>query len=92
MRRAVVQPRLAEPAGRALEEHRAAALWGGETAASAWSTRYGEVFDANLGDVEDEALPMLSGPDGAAARMLAMHARLVPLFGQAFDSTRASRR
>jgi cell division protein FtsQ len=28
---------------------------------------YGEVFEANLGDVEDDSLPTLSGPDGSSA-------------------------
>jgi cell division protein FtsQ len=34
------------------------------------------VFEANVGDVEDETLPTLEGPDGSAARVLAMHDKL----------------
>jgi cell division protein FtsQ len=36
------------------------------------------VFEANLGDVEDDALPKLSGPAGSAARVLAMWRALAP--------------
>jgi cell division protein FtsQ len=72
-----------------LEEHRAVAQWqdaqGGERLVNA----YGEVFDANLGDVEDDALPRFAGPDGSAARMLAMHGRLQPLLAAAFVAERA---
>ena len=63
-----------------LEEHRAAAYWEGKVkGASADSdsveesllvNSFGEVFQANLGDVEDEVLPVLSGPQGTATRML----------------------
>ena len=36
----------------------------------------GEVFDANVGDVEDDELPTLSGPEGSAAQMLKLYRRL----------------
>lgn len=66
-----------------LEEHRAMALWSG--AASDSNDRlvnsFGEVFDANLGDVEDDALPTLRGPEGRSAQMFAMFNRLVPVLG-----------
>jgi cell division protein FtsQ len=58
-----------------LEEHRAAALWGGDGGDQLVNT-YGEVFQANPGDVEDDDLPQLQGPDGSAARMLALQAQL----------------
>ena len=41
---------------------------------------YGEVFEANVGDVEDDPLPRLAGPDGSAAQMLALYRRLQPAF------------
>ena len=75
-----------------LEEHKPVALWSepdadasADTDAAAASAdqivnTYGEVFEANLGDVEDDALPLLRGPQGAAPHMLAMHARLQPMF------------
>ena len=38
------------------------------------------VFEANVGDVEEERLPHFSGPDGSSAQMLALYLRLQPLF------------
>jgi cell division protein FtsQ len=68
-----------------LEEHRPVALWAdpGRTdpASDKLVNSHGEVFEANLGDVEDEALPTLRGPEGGAPHMLAMLGRLQPLFG-----------
>ncbi len=61
-----------------LEEHRAAARWGGDDGDRFVNT-YGEVFQANPGDVEDHALPVLQGPEGSAGRMLGVHARLAPV-------------
>ncbi len=63
-----------------LEEHRAAALWeGGSDAADKLVNSFGEVFEANLGDVEDDALPTLRGPEAAAAQMLTLLRRLEPV-------------
>ena len=71
-----------------LEEHRAAAYWearseGADAASEASTERalvnsFGEVFQANLGDVEDEELPVLAGPAHAAAAMLQMWRALTP--------------
>ena len=67
-----------------LEEHRPAALWVGaakaEEATDKMVNSFGEVFEANLGDVEDDALPTLRGPEGSSARMLSMVQRLQPEF------------
>ena len=60
-----------------LEEHRPVALWGGgEPGSEKLVNSFGEVFEANVGDVEDETLPTLEGPDGSASRVLAMHDKL----------------
>ena len=63
-----------------LEEHRAAALWRGPDDKDSGNERLvntrGEVFEANLGDVEDEGLITLAGPEGSAAQMLALQRRL----------------
>lgn len=59
-----------------LVEHEAAALWGADDGNDRLVNTFGEVFEANVGDVEDERLPRLEGPDGSAARMLALHRRL----------------
>ena len=67
-----------------LEEHRPAALWVGAANAGEATDKmvnsFGEVFEANLGDVEDDALPTLRGPEGSSARMLSMVGRLQPEF------------
>ena len=67
-----------------LEEHRAVALWANsnraDEAADKLVNSFGEVFEANLGDVEDDALPTLRGPEGSSARMLALLGRLQPEF------------
>jgi cell division protein FtsQ len=63
-----------------LEEHRAAAFWQGQGGKYSGNDRlvndHGEVFEANLGDVEDEGLVTLAGPEGSARAMLAMWQRL----------------
>ena len=61
-----------------VEEHRAAALWG--SGSDQLVNTQGEVFAVNLGDVEDEDLPTLQGPDGSSAAMLALWRRLEPQF------------
>ena len=64
-----------------LEEFQAVALWAGsdEPEARKLVSRQGEVFEANIGDVEDDGLPTLRGPDGSAPQVLAMWHRLAPL-------------
>jgi cell division protein FtsQ len=61
-----------------LEEHRPAAFWGEDS--DRLVNTYGEVFQANPGDVDDDSLPVFEGPDGTAARMLALHGRLAAVF------------
>ena len=65
-----------------LEEHRAVALWGRDGAGDRLVNSHGEVFEANPGDVEDEALPTMAGPEGTSADMLSMLARLGPVLAQ----------
>lgn len=62
-----------------LEEHRAAALWLAADGSERLVNSFGEVFEANIGDVEDDSLPGLTGPEGSAAQMLAMLKRLDPV-------------
>lgn len=62
-----------------LEEHRPAALWQGDERDDRLVNQHGEVFSANVGDVEDEALPTFSGPVGSAAAVLSMYRRLLPV-------------
>lgn len=66
-----------------LEEHQAAAYWHHDGREEELVNSFGEVFEANLGDVEDEGLPVLRGPTEAtpeqAAEMLAMLHQLQPV-------------
>lgn len=87
VRRAVVRRVWPDRLAVRLEEHRPVALWAGEEPLEAADTgrlvnSFGEVFDANVGDVEDEALPVLSGPEDRAAEVLAMLQRLRPLLAR----------
>ena len=66
-----------------LEEHQAAARW--ESAADDGGVErlvnvQGDLFDANLGDIEDDALPLFAGPEGSAPQMLALWRRLQSAF------------
>ena len=62
-----------------LQEHKAVALWGAE-GESKLLNNFGEVFEANVGDVEHEELPRLAGPLDQAAQVLAMYRAVKPLF------------
>lgn len=63
-----------------LEEHRPVALWLVKDGDDQLVNDQGEVFQANLGAVEDESLPTLAGPEGTAYDVLAMYRRLAPVF------------
>lgn len=66
-----------------LAEHEAVALWSADDGNDRLVNAQGEVFDANVGDVEDEGLPTFAGPEGSSPSMLAMYRllqqRLAPL-------------
>lgn len=66
-----------------LEEHRPAAYWHHPDREDELVNSFGEVFDANIGDVEDEPLPTLSAPASPspdeAKVMLDMLRRLQPV-------------
>ena len=81
VRRAVVRRVWPDRLAVRLEEHRAVALWEREDGNDRLVNGFGEVFEANVGDVEEDDLPQLSGPEGSAARTLAMLRRIQPLFG-----------
>lgn len=76
VRRAVVRRVWPDTVAVTLEEHRAAAYWSREEGDDHLVNTLGEVFEANLGDVEDDRLPVLAGPDGRSADMLGMLGRL----------------
>jgi cell division protein FtsQ len=62
-----------------IEEHRATALWQADERDDRLVNQQGEIFAANVGDVEDEALPTFSGPEGSSAAVLGLYRRLLPL-------------
>ena len=64
-----------------LEEHVPVALWVGTDGNDRLVNSHGEVFEANIGDVEDDELPSLRGPEGSAPAMLALLKRLQPVLG-----------
>jgi len=65
-----------------LEEHRPAALWAADDGNDKLVNNFGEVFEANVGDVEDDALPRLAGPEASAARMLGVYRQLNPVLAK----------
>jgi cell division protein FtsQ len=79
VRRAMVRREFPNRLRVELQEHQAVAYWGAEGDSSLLNS-FGEVFEANVGDVEQDALPRLSGPRGQGAAVLAMYQTLQPLF------------
>jgi cell division protein FtsQ len=64
-----------------LQEHQAVAYWGSDTDLRLINN-FGEVFEANVGEVEQDTLPRLNGPDGQGAEVLAMYHVIAPMFEQ----------
>jgi len=62
-----------------LQEHQAVAYWGSESESRLINSQ-GEVFEANLGEVEQDVLPRLDGPEGQARAVLAAYRQFKPLF------------
>src|SRR5205085_3669577 len=79
VRQAVVKREFPNRLRVVLQEHHAVALWGGEGDSRLLGDR-GEVFEANVGDVEQDDLPRLAGPDDQAPQVLAMYRAVKPLF------------
>lgn len=79
VRRAVVRRQFPNRLRVQLQEHQAQAFWGTDSE-SRLVNSHGEVFEANSGDVEQDGLPRLAGPEGSSAQVLAMYQGLRPLF------------
>lgn len=88
VRRAVVQREFPNRLRVVLQEHQPVALWGGE-GDSTLVNSFGEVFEANVGDVEQDDLPRLQGPQGQSQQVLAMYQAVAPLL-EAIDLTVSS--
>jgi cell division protein FtsQ len=82
VRRAVVRRVWPDRLVVTLEEHQPVALWTGDENSDKMVNTQGEVFEANVGDVEDESLPEFSGPEGSSAQVLEMFRHLGPVFRQ----------
>jgi cell division protein FtsQ len=66
-----------------LEEHRPVAVWDRVDGDDLLVNTQGEVFEVNLGDLEDDdRLPRLRGPQGSAAQVLAMWRQLQPVLAR----------
>lgn len=79
VRKALVQREFPNRLKVVLEEHKSVAYWGQERDARLVNS-YGEVFEANLGELDSDDLPTLSGPEGQAAQVLSMMRSLSPAF------------
>lgn len=62
-----------------LQEHKPVAYWG-DDGEQRMVNSYGEVFEANVGDLDDDTMPHLSGPDSQSEQVLAMYLALQPAF------------
>ena len=62
-----------------LQEHRPVAYWG-DDGEQRMVNSYGEVFEANVSDLDDDKMPRLSGPDSQSQQVLAMYLALAPAF------------
>lgn len=79
VRRAVVKRDFPNRLRVTLQEHRAVAYWGVE-GESRLLNSFGEIFEANVAEVEPEILARLAGPDAQSAQVLAMYQSLQSLF------------
>jgi cell division protein FtsQ len=78
VRRAVVKRQFPNKLRVQLQENEAEAFWGADSESRLVNT-YGEVFEANPGDVEQDEMPRLVGPEGSAPQVLAMYRGLKPM-------------
>jgi cell division protein FtsQ len=78
VRKAVVKREFPNRLRVRIEEHEAEALWGTDSESRLVNT-FGEVFEANAADVEQDEMPRLAGPEGSSPQVLAMYRALNPL-------------
>lgn len=81
VRRALVQREFPNRLKVVLQEHKPVAFWGTEGDARLVNS-FGEVFEANQGDIEAEDLPLLNGPPGQAPLVLQAYQMLSPMFDE----------
>ena len=81
VRQAVVRREFPDRLRVDIDEHEPVAYWGAE-ADSRLLNKQGEVFSANFGELDNENLPHLSGPDSESAKVWQMFVALGPVFGR----------
>jgi cell division protein FtsQ len=79
VRRAVVRRMFPNRLQVHLQEHVPVAFWGDENEPRLLNS-HGEIFEANVDDVESDDLPQLDGPPDRAAEVWSMYQSLNPLF------------
>ena len=79
VRRAVVEREFPNRLRVKLEEHQPVAYWAKESQGRLLN-KQGEVFDANWGEIDEENLPQLSGPDNQSAQVLDVYQLIEPEF------------
>ncbi|WP_394787023.1 cell division protein FtsQ/DivIB [Rhodoferax sp.] len=79
VRKAVVRREFPNRLKVVLQEQQVAAYWGDESE-SRMVNNFGEVFEANVDEVDRDDLPRLDGPVEQAGQILGMYHTLAPLF------------
>lgn len=79
VRRAVVRREFPNRLQVRLQEHQPVALWGEESEPRLLNS-HGEIFEANVDDIDSDQLPQLDGPSDRAAEVWLMYQTLNPLF------------
>ena len=79
VRQAVVRREFPNRLRVVLREHQPVAFWGAEGDLTLVNS-FGEVFEADPGDVEQDNLPRLRGPQGQSPQVLQMYLAVKPLF------------
>lgn len=94
VRHAVVRREFPNRLWVALQEHQAVGYWGDEGELRLINS-FGEVFEANAGELDQDSLPRLNGPEGQGTEVLGMYRTLLPQFekmGLPVDALVLSRR
>lgn len=81
VRKAMVRREFPDRLSVDLYEHEPVAYWGQESE-SRLLNKQGEVFGANFGELDNEDLPHLAGPDAESAKVLQMFDKLSPEFSK----------
>jgi cell division protein FtsQ len=79
VRQAMVQREFPNRLRITLQEQQPVAFWG-EDGDARLVNSFGEVFEVNLDDLDDNKLPRLDGPDSQSQQVLAMYQALKPAF------------